>query len=141
VSIDATTSPEPVRVVVVDDDDDFRLMLRVQLNLQPGVEVVGTAADGREALDVVDALRPDAVAMDLLMPVLDGFSAIGQLRERRPEVGVVAYTAVAGRYARERVGELDAELVLKSGDPTPLVAALHRSVRRAAERNGDPQLS
>jgi DNA-binding NarL/FixJ family response regulator len=141
VTIDPAAPDEPVRVVVVDDDDDFRLMLRVQLNLQPGVEVIGTAADGREALDVVDALRPDAVAMDLLMPVLDGFSAIVQLRERRPEVGVVAYTAVAGRYARERVSELDAELVLKSGDPSPLVAALHRSIRRASERTGDPQPS
>jgi DNA-binding NarL/FixJ family response regulator len=133
----AVPTDEPLRVVVVDDDDDFRLMLRVQLNLQPGVEVIGTAADGREALDVVDALRPDAVAMDLLMPVLDGFAAIGELRERRPEVGVVAYTAVAGRYARERVAELDAELVLKSGDPTPLVEALRRSIDRAHERTAD----
>jgi CheY-like chemotaxis protein len=112
-----SSTDRPLRVVVVDDDDDFRLMLRVQLNLQDGVEVVGTAGDGREALEVVDELDPDAVAMDLLMPVMDGFAAIGELRERRPEVGVVAYTAVAGRYARERVDELGVELVLKSGDP------------------------
>jgi DNA-binding NarL/FixJ family response regulator len=127
-----TTTERPLRVVVVDDDDDFRLMLRVQLNLQQQIEVVGTAADGREALDVVDSLLPDAVAMDLLMPVLDGFSAIGELRERQPQVGVVAYTAVAGRYARERVGELGVELVLKSGDPSLLVAALRRSAEPAA---------
>jgi DNA-binding NarL/FixJ family response regulator len=132
-----TTTERPLRVVVVDDDDDFRLMLRVQLNLQQQIEVVGTAADGREALEVVDSLLPDAVAMDLLMPVLDGFSAIGELRERQPQVGVVAYTAVAGRYARERVGELGVELVLKSGDPSMLVAALRRSVDRAATGAAD----
>jgi DNA-binding NarL/FixJ family response regulator len=131
----------PLRVVVVDDDDDFRLMLRVQLNLQQGVEVVGTAGDGREALEVVDEVAPDAVAMDLLMPVMDGFAAIGELRERRPEVGIVAYTAVAGRYARDRVGELGVELVLKSGDPASLVGALQRSIVGAADRAPDPATS
>jgi DNA-binding NarL/FixJ family response regulator len=117
----------PLRVVVVDDDDDFRLMLRVQLNLEPGLEVVGTAADGYEAIEVVEQVGPDAVAMDLLMPNLDGFAAIDRLRVKRPEVGLVAYTAVAGRYARERVADQGVELVLKSGDPTELVAALRRS--------------
>jgi DNA-binding NarL/FixJ family response regulator len=131
----------PLRVVVVDDDDDFRLMLRVQLNLQQGVEVVGTAGDGREALEVVDEVDPDAVAMDLLMPVMDGFAAIGELRERRPEVGIVAYTAVAGRYARDRVGELGVELVLKSGDPASLVGALQRSIVGAVDRAPDPATS
>ncbi len=118
----------PLRVVVVDDDDDFRLMLRVQLNLVGGVEVVGTAADGYEALEVVGEVRPDAVAMDLLMPNLDGFTTIDRLQEEYADVGVVAYTAVAGRYARDRVKAQGVELILKSGDPTELVAALRRSV-------------
>jgi CheY-like chemotaxis protein len=121
----------PLRVLVVDDDDDFRLMLRVQLNLVAGVEVVGTARDGYEALDEVERLRPDAVAMDLLMPNLDGFGAIDQLQVDHPEVGVVAYTAVAGSYARDRVAGQGVELVLKSGNPAKLVAALHRSAERA----------
>lgn len=124
----------PLRVVVVDDDDDFRLMLRVQLNLEPRIEVVGTAADGYEAIEAVADLQPDAVAMDLLMPNLDGFAAIDRIAADHPGVGLVAYTAVAGRYARERVGEQGVELVLKSGDPTELVAALHRSVRPTDER-------
>jgi DNA-binding NarL/FixJ family response regulator len=136
-----SSTDRSLRVVVVDDDDDFRLMLRVQLNLQDGVEVVGTAGDGREALEVVDELDPDAVAMDLLMPVMDGFAAIGELRERRPEVGVVAYTAVAGRYARERVDELGVELVLKSGDPGALVEALRRSAAGTPDRAPDPATS
>lgn len=124
----------PLRVVVVDDDDDFRLMLRVQLNLEPGIEVVGTAADGYEAIEAVADVRPDAVAMDLLMPNLDGFAAIDRIAAVHPGVGLVAYTAVAGRYARERVGEQGVELVLKSGDPTELVAALKRSARSADAR-------
>jgi CheY-like chemotaxis protein len=123
----------PLRVLVVDDDDDFRLMLRVQLNLVDGVEVVGTAADGYEAIDEVERVRPDAVAMDLLMPNLDGFATIDRLREQHPDLGLVAYTAVAGRYARERVAEQGVELVLKSGDPTDLIAALQRSAGRPAQ--------
>jgi DNA-binding NarL/FixJ family response regulator len=129
---------DPLRVLVVDDDDDFRLMLRVQLNLVPGVEVVGTARDGYEALDEVERLGPEAVAMDLLMPNLDGFAAIDQLQLDHPDVGVVAYTAVAGRYARDRVAGQGVELVLKSGDPTELVAALRRSAGRALSRGADP---
>jgi two-component system, NarL family, nitrate/nitrite response regulator NarL len=121
---------QALRVLVVDDDDDFRLMLRVQLNLVEGIEVVGTAADGFEALDEVARLHPDAVAMDLLMPNLDGFATIDRLAEQAPAVGVVAYTAVAGRYARERVAAQGVELVLKSGDPTDLIAALQRSAGR-----------
>ena len=127
----------PLRVLGVDDDDDFRLMLRVQLNLVEGIEVVGTAADGYEAIDEVERVRPDAVAMDLLMPNLDGFAAIDRLREQYPDLGLVAYTAVAGRYARERVAEQGVELVLKSGDPTDLIAALERSAgwrAQASER-------
>lgn len=123
----------PLRVLVVDDDDDFRLMLRVQLNLVDGIEVVGTAADGYEAIEEVDRVRPDAVAMDLLMPNLDGFSTIDRLHEQHPDLGLVAYTAVAGRYARERVAEQGVELVLKSGDPTDLIAALQRSAGRSAQ--------
>lgn len=129
-------TPSPLRVLVVDDDDDFRLMLRVQLNLEPDVEVVGTAADGYEAVDEVARTRPDAVAMDLLMPNLDGFATIDRLLEEHPGVGLVAYTAVAGRYARERVADQGVELVLKSGDPTELVAALRRSVGRRAQADG-----
>lgn len=127
----------PMRVLVVDDDDDFRLMLRVQLNLVLGVEVVGTAADGYEALDAIAQLQPDAVAMDLLMPNLDGFATIDRLQEEHTGVGVVAYTAVAGRYARDRVRAQGVELILKSGDPTELVAALRRSVTQQQDVSAD----
>ena len=120
---------EPLRVLVVDDDHDFRFLLKVQLGLEPDLEVVGTAADGAEALARVRELAPDVVAMDLLMPNVDGFTAIEALQRDHPEVGVVAYTAVAGQYARDRVQGLGVELVLKSGDQQPLVNALRRSVR------------
>lgn len=121
-------APSPLRVIVVDDDADFRLLLKVQLDMRGDIEVVGAAADGAEALRLTEQLAPDAIIMDLLMPNVNGFEAIDTLRSRFPEVGVVAYTAVAGNYARQQTSRAGVELVLKSGDPSQLVEALHRSI-------------
>lgn len=131
------TREADLRVLVVDDDVDFRFLLEVQLELVPGITVVGTAADGVEALEAVRERHPDAVAMDLLMPRMNGFEAIETLRREHPDVGVVAYTAVAGTYAREQTKQLGVELVLKSGDQSSLVEALKRSVHlNGAQPNG-----
>lgn len=119
-----------LRVLVVDDVIDFRILLRIQLSMIPGVKVVGTAGDGLEALRAVDADPPDVVVMDLLMPGMDGFEAIDHLRARRPEVAIVAYTAVAARDTVERVAEKDVELVVKSGGESSLVEAMFRATGR-----------
>jgi DNA-binding NarL/FixJ family response regulator len=126
--IDRGASPDVVRVVLADDDADFVLILRARLNLIPGIEVVATAGDGAEALEVVERTGPDVVVIDLMMPVLDGFAALEQLRARHPGIGAVAYTAVASTAARERVAALDAELVLKTRDASSLADAIRRCV-------------
>lgn len=120
---------DAIRVLVVDDDVDFRVLLRVQLSMVPGLDVVATAGDGVEAIEAVSADPPDAVAMDLLMPRMNGFEAIEVLRREYPKVAVVAYTAVAGAYAREQTERMGVELVLKSGDQRELADALRRAVR------------
>jgi DNA-binding NarL/FixJ family response regulator len=129
-----TPVPRPLRVIVVDDDIDFRLLLSVQLDMEDELTVVGSAGDGLEALELVAQDPPDVVAMDLLMPRMNGFEAIEALASSHPDVGVVAYTAVAGTYARQQTERLGVELVLKSGDQTELVAALVRAGDRAAAR-------
>ena len=121
-----------LRVLVVDDDIDFRLLLGVQLDMEPDLVVTGAAGDGVEAIEMVTADPPDVVAMDLLMPRMNGFEAIESLRASHPDLGIVAYTAVAGAYAREQTERLGVELVLKSGDQSALCAAL----RRASPRHG-----
>ena len=63
---------EPIRVLVVDDHAVVREGLRAFLELQDGIEVAGEAADGVEAIDAAERLRPDVVLMDLVMPRLDG---------------------------------------------------------------------
>jgi two-component system, NarL family, nitrate/nitrite response regulator NarL len=118
------SATDTVRVVVADDETDVCLMLRMQLGAQPGIEVVGTAADGSEALVQCRALRPDAVVMDLLMPVMNGFQAIEALQQELPDVAVVAYTGVAGEFVRHEMERMAVPLVLKSGDVRPLATAL-----------------
>ena len=83
-----------IRIVVTDDHAVVRQGLRMFLELDPELEVVGEAANGAEALALAKELDPDVVLMDLLMPVMDGITAIGRLREEAPEVEVIALTSV-----------------------------------------------
>jgi DNA-binding NarL/FixJ family response regulator len=83
-----------VRIVVTDDHAVVRQGLRMFLELDPELEVVGEAANGAEAVALAKELQPDVVLMDLLMPVMDGITAIGRLRQEAPEVEVIALTSV-----------------------------------------------
>lgn len=119
-------SSEPIRVLIVDDEADVRLLLRLQLESEDDFEVVGEAADGLEAVERCAELEPDVVVMDLLMPVKSGFEAIAELSDSHPGIGVVAYSAVGADYARAEMARRDVELVLKSGDISALANALRR---------------
>jgi two-component system, NarL family, nitrate/nitrite response regulator NarL len=120
----------PLRVLIADDEPDVRLLLRLALR-HHDITVTGEAADGLEVLDAVVADPPDAVVLDLLMPRMNGFEVIPELRRSHPEVGIVAYSAVAGDFVRREMARLGIRLVLKSGDPAPLVAALRNAANEA----------
>lgn len=115
-----------LRVVLADDDADFLLILRARLNLLPGIEVVATATDGAEAIAAVERTRPEVVVVDLLMPGVDGYAVLEQLRTRAPGTAAVAYSGVATGAARERVAAFGVELVLKTRDTTVLADAIRR---------------
>jgi len=83
---------EPVRVLVADDQALIREGIASLLAIEPGIVVVGTAADGRAAIDLAAQTRPDVVLMDVRMPVLDGLRAAELLRERLPECRVLMLT-------------------------------------------------
>jgi two-component system, NarL family, response regulator LiaR len=82
------------RILITDDHGVVRQGLRMFLSLDPDLEVVGEASNGREALALARELRPDVVLMDLLMPVMDGIKATEAIRSEMPEVEVVALTSV-----------------------------------------------
>lgn len=121
------TDPNEIEVVIADDEDDIRLLLKLQLR-QFGISVVGEASDGSEALLVCEATTPDVIILDLLMPNMNGFEAIPELRRRCPDVKIIAYSAVAGDFVREEMDRHDVPLRLKNGDPEPLVSAIRAVV-------------
>jgi len=79
----------PVRVLVVDDNDDVRRLLTIQLETVGEYDVVGEAADGREAVELATELQPDVVVLDLAMPVMDGLEALPLIKAAVPEVKVI----------------------------------------------------
>ena len=83
-----------VRVLVVDDDPSIRLLVKT-LMTSMGSEVVGEAANGSEALTLFDSLTPDLVLLDINMPVMDGISALKEIRKRSHKVAVVMLSALS----------------------------------------------
>ena len=83
---------QPLHVVIADDHHIFRDGLRALLSTDPGIEVVGEAATGTDALEVVDELQPDVVVMDLHMPGIDGVEATRHIAHRSPHVAVLVLT-------------------------------------------------
>jgi len=120
----------PLRVLVADDEADVRLLLRLGLR-HHDIAVVGEAADGLEVLAFCSQEAPDAIVLDLLMPRMNGFEVIPELQRDHPQVGIVAYTAVAGDFVRREMARLGIPLLLKSGDAAPLAEALHSAAENA----------
>lgn len=83
---------ETIRVLLVDDHKILREGLRSLLERQAGIEVVGEASDGQEALQKVEALQPDVVVMDVAMPGMDGLEATKHIKEQFPETRVLVLT-------------------------------------------------
>jgi len=84
-----------IKILIVDPHIVVRHGLSSWLTAIPDLDVVGLAADGREAIDMCDALRPDVVLIDIAMPVQNGVEAIAQIHEMWPEIAVIAFTATA----------------------------------------------
>ena len=126
-----------IRVLVVDDHAVVREGLRAFLELQDGIEVVGDAADGREGVAAAERLRPDVVLMDLVMPELDGLSALRALRKRAPEARTIVLTSFLGDdklLPALRAGA--AGYVLKNAPPSEVVRAVRAA--HAGEAVLDP---
>lgn len=83
-----------IRILLADDHSVVRQGLRMFLSLDPELEIVGEAENGAEAIARAHELKPDVVLMDLLMPVMDGITAIGRLRQELPDTEVIALTSV-----------------------------------------------
>ena len=122
---------DPIRVLLVDDQDLFREGVRVIIDAQPGLEVVGTAADGAQGVALVDSLSPDVVLMDIRMPELDGVEATRQIflpervqRRSTPTRVLVLTTFVLDDRAATAIRHGASGFILKDTTPAMLVDAI-----------------
>ncbi|WZH37605.1 MAG: response regulator transcription factor [Microbacterium enclense] len=115
----------PVRIVLVDDQALFRAGIRMVIDSQPDLEIVGEASDGREGIDLVRATRPDLVLMDVRMPVMDGLTATAEiLREADPPRVVVLTTFDLDEAAARAIQRGASGFLLKDSEPEFLLSAI-----------------
>jgi len=123
-------SARTIRVLLVDDHTVVRQGLRMVMSLEDDLEVVGEAANGREAVEAVAALAPEVVLMDLLMPVMNGVEAIRAIKADHSEVEVVALTSVLeDRMVVDAVEAGAAGYLLKETGPEALFEAIRAASR------------
>lgn len=115
----------PVRIVLVDDQALFRAGIRMVIDSQPDLEVVGEASDGREGIEVVRSTRPDLVLMDVRMPVMDGLTATAEILREPDAPRVVVLTTFDLDEAAARAIQGGASgFLLKDAEPEFLLSAV-----------------
>ncbi|MBI4696162.1 MAG: chemotaxis response regulator protein-glutamate methylesterase [Gammaproteobacteria bacterium] len=139
-SIPQADRSQPIRALVVDDSLFFRTRITRILNADPELQVVGHAADGREAVSQVRALNPDIVTMDVEMPVMDGISAVREIMRLRP-TRIIMLSAHTRAGAEATLNALDAgaadfvtKTVFSTDGGMHLVARIKELVGRAPRR-------
>ena len=128
----AQETPEgpPLRIVMADDQASVREGLVLLLGGLPGIEVAGAAADGEQALELVAEHHPDAILLDLHMPVLDGIGATRRLTAEHPGVAIVVLTTYADDSSVLDALQAGARSYLtKDADRTHIAQALHAAAR------------
>ena len=110
---------ENTRLLIVDDDDDIRMMLGMQFTAS-GVEIVGEARTGREAIEMAKRLQPNVVVMDLRMPDIDGTEATRAIKAQWPDIQVIGYTA----FPTDELDEAGADASYSKTDTDKLIRAV-----------------
>lgn len=122
-----------IRVLLADDEVIVRAGVKAILAAAPDIEVVAEAGDGREALELARAHRPDVALLDIRMPVLDGLAAAARFRQVAPDVAVVMLTTFSeDEYIAAALDSGASGFLLKSGDPYELMAAVRAAHQGAA---------
>lgn len=124
------TGSRALRVVIVDDTEDLRELLRHALT-RGGMTVVGEAGDGQQGIEVVRALQPDVVLLDLSMPVMDGLEALPHIRAFAPQTRIIVLSGFEARQMSERALKIGADGYLQKG------AALGRILDQIRDIVGD----
>jgi NarL family two-component system response regulator LiaR len=123
------TMSENIKVIIVDDHTVVRSGLGAVLDTSEGVELVGEAGDGEEAVRICERLQPDVVLMDLQMPKMDGVEATRIIHERWPQIHIIALTSYKEKEYVEGVLKAGAtSYLLKNVSAEELVSAINKVV-------------
>ena len=129
-----------IRILIIDDQDIVRQGLSVILKHQPGVEVVGAAANGREAVRMVEQTQPDVVLMDLKMPEMNGVQATREITDHFPDIKVVVLTTYdADDWVFDAIKAGARGYLLKDSSSDDIMAAIRGAV--AGEVMIDPAVA
>lgn len=123
---------QPIRVLLVEDNDVFRQALELLLGLQRGLEVVGAVAEGTGVVAAARELRPDVVVMDFRLPGMDGVEATRALKAAMPEIAVVCLTASASPRELEALAAAGAEDCLRKDQELDEIVAAIRGAGEGA---------
>jgi len=120
------------RVLVVDDAANLRELLTLLLEVEDDFEVVGTAADGRQAIDAAQTLKPDVVLLDLAMPVMDGLQALPELRAHLPKARIVIFSGFEHEALAEEALLAGADAYIEKGTSVTQLVTQLRQLRDTA---------
>jgi DNA-binding NarL/FixJ family response regulator len=127
-----------IRVLLADDDAQYLDSLRMLIEQQPELTVVGTAKDGLEAIELTDDLDPDAAVIDLHMPQLDGVTAVTRLRQDHPNLCLIALTGDEAPALHRAAKDAGADDVMLKSE---LVGGLVERLTAAQPAQGAPSVS
>ncbi|GIK40275.1 MAG: hypothetical protein BroJett011_41080 [Chloroflexota bacterium] len=109
----------PIRVLIADDHPRSRRGLRALLATLPTIKVIGEAADGQEAVNLVETYQPDVVLMDAQMPVMDGLAASRCIKRQWPQIKIIMLTVYNGHRSEANAAGID--VFLAKGCPIEML--------------------
>ena len=118
-----------MRILIADDHEIVREGVRVMVEREPGWEVCGVAENGREAVDLAQELKPDAIILDLKMPKLDGLEAVKQIKRAIPETEILVVSAIASEDLIEQVFESGAKGYVRKAEAGRLLVPALKSLQ------------
>jgi pilus assembly protein CpaE len=128
------TSPDKIRVLIVDDISETRESIRRMLQFEPSIEVIGVAENGKQAIEMAQQAKPDVVIMDINMPDIDGITATEQIRKKVSYIQVVILSVQSDpSYMRRAMLAGARDFLAKPPMIDELVAAVKRAGAMAVE--------
>ena len=126
-------SDKIIKILLCDDNDNFRQLLTQYVKSMPGVEIVGEAVDGVDVIDKTETLDPDLVLMDLSMPNQSGLDATKTIKEKWPNKSVIILTLYEDSVYKELADEFNADgFIAKSSIKTQLPIVIEEKLKNSS---------